>query len=59
MISIKQVTKLAQFYVEQGYDPKEAITIAMYLLEEEEKIKYENKETIEYWRPKEWKSGEI
>ena len=49
----KQVTKLAQFYKDQGYDTNEAITIAMYLLEQEEKIKYENKDTIEYWRPKE------
>lgn len=53
MISIKQVTKLAQFYVEQGYDPKEAITIAQYLLEKEEKIKYEGKE---YWKPKDYES---
>ena len=49
----KQVTKLAQFYVEQGYDTNEAITIAMYLLEQEEKIKYEGKE---YWKPKDYES---
>ena len=53
MISIKQVTKLAQFYVEQGYDPKEAITIAMYILEEEERFIYEGKE---YWKPKDYES---
>lgn len=49
-MNIKQVTKLAQFYIEQGYEELEAIKIAQYLLEEEEKIKYEGKE---YYAPNE------
>lgn len=52
-MSIYRVTKLAEFYKEQGYDINEAITIAMYLLEQEEKIKYEGKE---YWKPKDYES---
>ncbi len=53
MLNQKQVNKLATFYVEQGYSEKEAITIAMYILEEEERFIYEGKE---YWKPKDYES---